>query len=159
MEVTLALGAELLVSTQRADSLEAARARLQKTIDDGSAREKFAQMVAAQGGDLEAQRLVAPASDVPAPRSGYVAAIDAEQLGEAVIAMRGGRQKLGDELDLSTGFEMQVRLGDQVDQGQPLACLFAGEELGQAGREKLLGAIRITDEKPTLGPLVLDRIV
>ena len=40
-------------STNRADSLEAARAQLQKTIDDGSAREKFAQMVAAQGGDLE----------------------------------------------------------------------------------------------------------
>jgi thymidine phosphorylase len=159
MEVTLALGAELLVSTNRADSLEAARARLQKTIDDGSAREKFAQMVAAQGGDLDAPRLVAPASDVPAPRSGYVATIDAEQLGEAVIAMRGGRQKLGDELDLSTGFEMRVRLGDQVDQGQPLARLFAGEETSQAGREKLLGAIHIADEKPTVGPLVLDRIV
>ncbi len=158
MEVTLALGAELLVSTQRADSLEAARERLQKTINDGSAREKFAQMVAAQGGDLDAPRLVAPASDVPAPRSGYVAAIDAEQLGEAVIAMRGGRQKLGDELDLSTGFEIQVRLGDQVDQGQPLARLFAGEEPCQAGREKLLGAIRIADEKPTVGPLILDRI-
>jgi len=158
MEVTLALGAELLVSTQRADSLEAARERLQKTIDDGSAREKFAQMVAAQGGDLDAPRLVAPATNVPAPRSGYVAAIDAEQLGEAVIAMRGGRQKLGDELDLSTGFEMQVRLGDQVDQGQPLARLFAGEEPCQAGREKLLGAIRIADEKPTVGPLILDRI-
>ncbi len=158
MEVTLALGAELLVSTQRADSLEAARERLQKTIDDGSAREKFAQMVAAQGGDLAAPRLVAPASDVPAPRSGYVAAIDAEQLGEAVIAMRGGRQKLGDELDLSTGFEMQVRLGDQVDQGQPLARLFAGEEASQVGREKLLGAIHIADGKPTVGPLILDRI-
>ncbi|MCH7753152.1 MAG: thymidine phosphorylase [Planctomycetes bacterium] len=159
MEVTLALGAELLVSTQRADTLEAARERLQKTIDDGSAREKFAQMVAAQGGDLDAPRLVAPASDVAAPRSGYVAAIDAEQLGEAVITMRGGRQKLGDELDLSTGFEMQVRIGDQVDQGQPLARLFAGEEASQAGREKLLDAIQIADEKPTLGPLVLDRIV
>ena len=158
MEVTLALGAELLVSTQRADTLEAARARLQKTIDDGSAREKFAQMVAAQGGDLDAPRLVAPASDVPAPRSGYIAAIDAEQLGEAVIAMRGGRQKLGDELDLSTGFEMQVRLGDQVDQGQPLACLFADEEASQSGREKLLTAIQIADNKPTVGPLVLDRI-
>ena len=72
--------------------------------------------------------------------------------------MRGGRQKLGDELDLSTGFEMQVRLGDQVDQGQPLARLFAGEEASQVGREKLLSAIQIADEKPTVGPLILDRI-
>lgn len=158
MEVTLALGAELLVSTNRCDSLEAAHVRLQRTIDDGSAREKFAQMVSAQGGDLDAPRPVAPVSDVPAERSGYVAAIDAERLGEAVIAMRGGRQQLGDELDLSTGFEMLVRLGDPIKRGQPLARLFAGEETSQVGREKLLSAIRITDEQPTVGPLILDRI-
>ena len=159
MEVTLALGAELLVSTNRQDTLEEARAQLQKTIDDGSAREKFAQMISAQGGDLDAPRPVAPASDFSAPRSGYVAAIDAEGLGEAVIAMRGGRQQLGDELDLSTGFDMQVRLGDQVEQGQPLARLFANEKVANAGREKLLGAIQLADEKPTVGPLILDRIV
>ena len=45
-----------------------------------------------------------------------------------------------------------------IARGQPLARLFAGEEASQAGREKLLGAIRIADEKPTVGPLVLDRI-
>jgi pyrimidine-nucleoside phosphorylase len=158
IEVTLALGAELLVSTNRCDSLEMARARLQKTIDDGSAREKFAHMVSAQGGDLDAPRAVAPASEVPAQQSGYVAAIDAERLGEAVIAMRGGRQQLGDELDLSTGFEMLVRLGDQVEQGQPLARLFASDEVAGAGREKLLSAIQLANEKPVVGPLILDRI-
>jgi len=159
MEVTLALGAELLVSTNRSDSLDAAHARLQKTIDDGSAREKFSQMISAQGGDLDAPRVVASASDVPSLRAGYVVAIDAEKLGEAVIAMRGGRQQLGDELDLSTGFEMLVRLGDHVEQSQPLARLFAGKEVADAGREKLLGAIEIGDEQPPLGPLILDRIV
>ena len=158
MEVTLALGAELLVSTARADSLDAALQRLQQTIDDGSAREKFARMVSAQGGDLDAPRPVAPASEVPAPRAGYIAAIDAERLGEAVIAMRGGRQQMGDQLDLSTGFEMQVRLGDQVQQSQPLARLFAPEQLADAGREKLLSAIHVSDEQPTVDSLILERI-
>jgi pyrimidine-nucleoside phosphorylase len=158
IELTLALGAELLVSTHRCDSLEAARSELQTTISDGSARERFARMVAAQDGDLDAPRAVAPASDVLAPRAGYVAAIDAQRLGEAVIAMRGGRQQLGDELDRSTGFEMQVRLGDQIETGQPLARLFAGEEVAEAGRDKMLAAIEISDQPPSVGPLILERI-
>lgn len=158
MEVTLALGAELLVSTGRADSLEAAHKKLQQTIDDGSARAKFAEMVAAQGGDLEAPRQVAPASDVGAPQSGFVAAIDAEKLGQAVIAMKGGRQQLGDKLDLSTGFEMLVRLGDRVETGQPLAKLFAPNDLTKVGGEKLVEAIVIENEAPTVGPLILERI-
>jgi thymidine phosphorylase len=131
---------------------------LQQTIDSGAARERFSAMVTAQGGDLEAPRLVAPASDVAAPQAGYIAAMDAERLGEAVIAMRGGRQKLGDVLDLSTGFEMLVRLGDKVERGQPLARLFATSAFADLGREKLLAAIRIADEQPTLGPLILERI-
>ena len=158
MEVTLALGAELLVSTKTADTIEAARKQLQATIDSGAAREKFAQMVAAQGGDLDAPRTVAPASPVTVNRAGYIAAMNAEKLGQAVIAMRGGRKQLGDQLDLSTGFEMLVRLGDRVDVGQPIATLFAPSSLAEAGRKLLLSAIEISDEPPTVGPLILERI-
>lgn len=159
MEVTLALGAELLLSTKTSDSLEAATSQLQETIDSGQAREKFAEMVAAQGGDINAPLPQAPASDVEAASEGYVAAIDAEMLGQAVIAMRGGRQQMGDPLDYSTGFEMLVRLGDKVTSGQPLATLFAAEEVAQAGKEKLLSAIQLSDEAPQVGPLILDRII
>ena len=158
MEVTLALGAELLVSTKRADSIETARAQLQQTIDSGVAREKFAEMVAAQGGDLEAHRPVAPDSPVTTNRPGYISAMNAEKLGQAVIAMRGGRKQLGDQLDLSTGFEMLVRLGEQVEVGQPIATLFAPSSLAEEGRKLLLSAIEIADEPPTVRPLILERI-
>ena len=115
--------------------------------------EKLREMVAAQGGDLDAPRTVAPTSEVAAPTAGYVASMDAERLGEAVIAMRGGRQQMGDALDYSTGFEMLVRLGDKVEPGQPLAKLFAGDDVAQLGREKLVAAIEIcraaTDRRTT----------
>ncbi len=158
MEVTLALGTELLTSTNLATSPSEANKQLQKTIDTGNARERFAQMVAAQGGDLDAARTVSPATEVTAPGSGFVSAIDAERLGEAVIAMRGGRQQMGDAIDYSTGFEMLVRLGDRVETGQPLACLFAPQEVAPAGQEKLLAAIQLAEQAPTVGPLVLERI-
>ncbi|MDZ4656508.1 MAG: thymidine phosphorylase [Bythopirellula sp.] len=158
MEVTLALGAELLVSTKKADSMEAARQQLQQTIDSGTAREKFAEMIKAQGGDLDAPRLVASPSPVTTNRAGYIAAMDTEKLGQAVIAMRGGRKQLGDVLDLSTGFEMLVRLGDRVEVGQPLATLFAPADVADEGRQLLLSAIEISDEPPVVGPLILERI-
>ncbi len=158
MECTLALCAELLVATQRASTLEDAKTKLQQTIHSGAALEKLSEMVAAQGGDLAASRKVAPASDVFAPAAGYIASIDAERLGEAVIAMRGGRQQMGDALDYSTGFEMVVRLGDRVEAGQPVARLFAPQDVAQAGREKLLAAIVLSDEPPPVGPLIVDRI-
>jgi pyrimidine-nucleoside phosphorylase len=158
MEVTLALGAEVLVSAKHSATLDEAAAKLQHTIESGEAREQFAQMVAAQGGDLNAPRPVAPASELPAPRAGYVAAIDAELLGKAIIAMGGGRQQLGDKLDHATGIEMLTRLGDRVDAGQPLAKVFAKPLIAERVRHTLQEAIHIAEEPPARSPLILDRI-
>ena len=158
MEVTLALCAELLVATERSTSLDDARGKLQQTIDSGAALEKLAQMVAAQGGNLAAERAISPAIEVASPAAGFVAAIDAERLGEAVIAMRGGRQQMGDAIDYSTGFEMFVRLGDRVEVGQPVARLFASADVARAGQEKLLAAIQLADDEPTARPLILERV-
>ena len=70
-------------------------AQLQQTVDSGTAREKFAEMVAAQGGDLDAHRPVAPDSPVTTNRPGYISAMNAEKLGQAVIAMRRRPQTVG----------------------------------------------------------------
>jgi pyrimidine-nucleoside phosphorylase len=158
MEVTLALGAELLVSTRRAADVDAGTAELQRTIDTGAAREKFAEMVRAQGGDLDDPRPVAPAIDVASPARGYVGAIDAEGIGRAIIAMEGGREQLGDRLDHSTGIEMLVRLGDAVDKGQPLVRAFCKSQAAGNVRGMLLEAIRIVEHRPAVWPLILDRV-
>lgn len=157
MEVTIALGAELLVATNVAGLLNDARTRLEKTIVSGTAREKFAQMVSAQGGSLNVPRAISSATDVISRRDGYVFAINAECLGNAVIAMRGGRQQLGDVLDYSTGFEMLVGLGERVVVGQPLARLFAPVAVAEEGRDNIISAIKLSDEEPSPGPLVLER--
>lgn len=157
MEATLALGVELLASTGVSQG-DDARRRLQETIDSGVAREKFAEMVAAQGGDVDAPRTVAPAAEAPSPRAGYVGAVDAEAIGKAVIAMKGGRRQQGDRLDLSTGVEMLVRVGDQVEAGQPLARVFAQPSDAASARAMVLDAIEIGDAVVDALPLIVDRI-
>jgi pyrimidine-nucleoside phosphorylase len=158
LEVTYALGAEVLVSAKHSASLDKATAKLKHSIESGEAREQFARMVRAQGGNLDAPRPIAPVSELKSPRSGYLVAIDAELLGKAIIAMGGGRQKLGDELDHSTGIEMLTRLGDKMDAGQPLVRIFAKPPVAESVRQTLRDAIQIADQPPAVSQLILDAI-
>jgi pyrimidine-nucleoside phosphorylase len=158
MDVTLALGAELLVLAKREATQQAARARLRQALDSGAGLEKFREMVAAQGGDLDGPRPVAAAQEILAPRPGFVSAIETEQLGRAIIELGGGRKQLGDKLDLSVGLEMLVRLGDQVEVGQPLVRVFARPDAARRVRCDLLAAISIGDNRLDPPPLVVERI-
>jgi pyrimidine-nucleoside phosphorylase len=154
----IALSAELLVSTGLEKSPTAAGNRLLELIRSGAALEKFREMVAAQGGNLDAKRPVAPASEVTASKAGYIAAMNVEQLGFAIIELGGGRQKLGDKLDFSTGLEMLVRLGDKAEKGQPIVRLFAPSSKADTAKKMVTAAITIADEPITPPPLIVERI-
>jgi pyrimidine-nucleoside phosphorylase len=158
MEVTLALGAELLILANVVADREAGVARLEKHIASGAAMRKFTEMVAAQGGDLLAPRRIAPASNVAAAHEGHVQSIDAEKLGIAVIELGGGRKVLSDKIDHSVGLEMLSRIGDRVVAGQPLARVFgAGLRLTHA-LSMVAEAIVIGDEPAPRPKLIVERI-
>jgi len=156
LEVTLVLGAELLVLAKREASLQDGVKRLQHAINSGAGLEKLREMVAAQGGDLDAPRPIASPSEVVSPRAGYIIAMDAEALGRVIIELGGGRKKLGDKLDLSVGLEMLARLGDQVAAGQPLVRVFAKLDAAAKVKQDLLTAIRIGDEPIELSDLIAE---
>src|SRR3954447_10726161 len=158
MEVTLKLGAELLVLAKRESTKEAARKRLDRAIESGAGLEKFREMVAAQGGNLDAPRPVAPAQEVTTSRSVDVTAYDTEQIGRVIIELGGGRKQLGDKLDLSVGLEMLVRLGNHVESGQPLVRLYAKPDAANRVRSDLLAAITISDNRIDPPPLIVERI-
>ncbi|QDV73611.1 thymidine phosphorylase [Botrimarina mediterranea] len=157
-ELVIAQGAEALVLAKVASSTEEGRAGIAKSLDDGSAREKLAQMVRAQGGDLDAPRPRAAEQIVKADRGGYVTAIDTEALGYAIIELGGGRKQKEDELDYSVGLEMLVRLGDRVEAGQPLVKLFANAKGRDAASAMTTGAITLSDEPREAPPLIVERV-
>jgi pyrimidine-nucleoside phosphorylase len=158
VELVLALGAELLVSTGLEKTRQAGKQRLEGHIRSGRAMEKFREMVEAQEGDLDESRHIAPASEVTAAASGYVSAMETEQLGVAIIELGGGRKKLGDELDHSTGLEMLVRLGEKVDRGQPLVRVFAHHNKAALAKQMIADAITISDQPQAPSPLIVERI-
>jgi pyrimidine-nucleoside phosphorylase len=157
-EVTIALATEVLLMKRLAQNVEQAQATLSGHLSSGRAMNKCREMIQAQGGDLDAPRPRAAKSTVAAAAGGFVATIDVEQLGWAIIDMGGGRKRVGDAIDHSVGLEMLVRLGDRVERGQPLVKVFARVENREAALTQIRSAIQITKEPGAPTPLIAERI-
>ena len=155
-ELTVELGAWLLRSVSADSSLEACRNQLVATISSSTALQCFKEMVAMQGGDDSLSFSQSPAQDIQetpvvAKRAGYVSAIDAQQLGFAIIEMGGGRKRLADLLDHRTGITQIARLGDFVHQGDELVRFFnksSHENERLEVQKKIEDAIVILDSPP-----------
>jgi pyrimidine-nucleoside phosphorylase len=156
VELTLALGTELLTSSGRCDDRDEARRTLREHLTSGRAYERFAAMVGAQGGDLEAKRPRAPEATVTAEQAGFIEAIDTEVLGWVVIEMGGGRKRLEDRIDPTVGIEMCVRLGDEVRAGDRIARLFVHESVRENASLGVAAAIRIGERAPARRPLIVE---
>ena len=134
-EVTLALAAEMLLSTGRVDQTEEAAALVAEALASGSAAETFQEMVRELGGPgdlVEAPGNHLPAAPVQrgveAPFAGTLQACRTRDLGIAVAELGGGRRKPSDAVDHAVGLSGLKRLGTQVGQGEPLAVVHARDE-------------------------------
>jgi pyrimidine-nucleoside phosphorylase len=165
MEVTYALGVEMLLVAGVEKDPAKARQRLEKAMADGSAAKKFTRMVEAQGGDpriMEDPGLLPQAAMVEvwrAPKKGTVLQVEPKRIGYGVIELGGGRSKVEDLVDPGVGFVVSARPGDKVEAGEPLASIFAKDKAGiEIGMRCLAEAITIGAGKPTLLPLVSHRV-
>jgi thymidine phosphorylase len=165
MEVTYALGAEMLVLGGVAPSIDAARRELEKAIGTGRAAEKMQQIIEAQGGNpgvVDDPAVLPQASQVelfPAPRRGFVARVEPRTIGRGIIALGGGRTRIEDRVDPSVGFVITAKPGDWVEAGEPLATILARDESGiAAGKLALSQAIRIAEEADPPLPLISHRV-
>jgi len=130
------------------------------TIADGSARQRFEQMIAAQGGRLADGLPEAPVRlPLASPRSGWVEAIDALEVGYASLELGAGRMRKEDPIDHSAGIVIEAQVGDRVEAGRPLAVLHTSSEAlaGRAAR-RLLSAWRIVDHEVARRPHILHRV-
>ena len=140
MEVTYALGAEMLMLAGVADDLDAARREMEKAIGTGQAAERFQRIIEAQGGnpgvvdDPAFFRRRPSASCFSAPRRGFVARVEPRAIGRGIIEMGGGRTRVEDVADPSVGFVITARPGDWVEAGEPMATIFARDRAGIAQR-------------------------
>lgn len=166
MEVTYALGVEMLLQAKVETTAKKARKKLESVLGSGLAAEKFEQIIEAQGGNpkaVEDPSVMPQAGAVEvfmAPATGVVQRVDPRIIGRAVVQLGGGRTKVEDTVDPTVGFVITVKPGDKVLAGEPIASVFARDPAGiKLGFDALTQAIVVGDklkEKPL--PLISHRV-
>src|SRR5712672_1429867 len=161
IEVTMALGARMLVLGTAASTLEAAEALMVDAISSGRALLKLEEIIAAQGGDSGVVRdpgrlpRAAYTETFVAKREGVIQSVDPRAIGYGVIALGGGRRNMEDRIDPSVGFVITAKPGLHVAKDQSLATIHArSKEDLTLGRSILEGAIVIGDSSVTPLPLL-----
>jgi pyrimidine-nucleoside phosphorylase len=162
-ELCLVLGAHMTVLADLAQDAASGRALLLDRLARGDAWRTFVEMVAAQGGDVEAvehpERL--PRSSVtrpvPAEEDGTVLSVDAEALGTAALVLGAGRVRAGDRIDPGAGLMIQGKVGDRVRRGDPLVILHTEDaaRVDEASR-RIREAYHVGTSTPSPTPLVLE---
>jgi thymidine phosphorylase len=95
-----------------------------------------------------------------APKSGFVQAIECDQIGYAVIALGGGRKVAADKIDFAVGFEQPKKIGDAVKAGEPLMIMHYSDEARAAEAERMVQQAYRIEDKPvtTRRPLIVQKI-
>lgn len=164
-EVVFALGSQMLMLAGRAADEKEARALMEGVIEDGSALDKFAQFVRAQGGDAapvydtSLLPVAGKTLEVTAKESGYVHRILAEDIGIACMTLGGGRETKESAIDLSVGIILEKKNGDAVSDGEVLATIYGNDDAKmQAAYEKIAHAYEIAKEPAGFVPVVREYI-
>lgn len=173
VELTLALGAEMLMLGGAARTVEEGREKIATSLKDGTALERFKACVKLQGGELPETTRGWFAEDtvrVTTPSAGIVQSIDAEAVGMAAIALGAGRLRKEDEIDAGTWIWLKKKVGERVEIGEDLAWFSAprATALKQSGASqetavadvsaRLRKAYVVGDRTPERKPLVLEVI-
>ena len=165
-DLTCALGGEALALGGLAADAADGAGRIEQALESGAAAEYFGRMVAAQGGpadfvDRWPDRLPsAPVvREVPALDDGYIARIDGEALGHAVVHLGGGRLRDGDKINPSVGLSDLIGLGEEIGAGVPLGMVHAAtEDAASAAIKAVQAAYTVGTSAPDEPPLILKRI-
>ena len=159
-EHCLHVAAHVLLLGQRAKDLDEARTMAERSIADGSALKTLHLLVEAQGGDVS---YVDDPSKfgrakfvevVKAPRNGIISQVHARIVGEAAVTLGAGRAKKGDPVDHAVGFIIHKKVGDEVQEGEPLFEVHANDEMKLAdARTEVLSAHQFSDKSVPSLPL------
>ncbi len=74
--------------------------------------------------------------------------IEAKNIGQAVVNLGGGRMRKEDVVDYAVGIEVLKKIGDKVDEGEPLVNIYTNQEsLAMLQVEFLRNSYKISNEK------------
>ena len=135
LEVTNSLGVSILCSSNICKNKKEAQLLISSVLSSGKAAEKFSQMISELGGANDffekPKNYLTPSNiqkNICCKKSGYVKKINTKNLGNILILLGGGRQKVEDDIDFSVGMKLLIELDTYVEKNQPICTLYARDE-------------------------------
>ncbi|HYK18163.1 MAG TPA: thymidine phosphorylase [Bryobacteraceae bacterium] len=161
--ISLELAARMIFLAKIVPSLDDAREVAQSRLLDGSGYKKFKEVIEAQGGNpqvLDRFELLPNATgvrEIASPRSGYVSAIAAEDIGLASAMIGAGRNTKEDTIDPAVGVILEVKVGQKVEAGAVLCRVYyTSEEHVEEASQQVEDAFRISASAPEERELILE---
>lgn len=161
VELCLTLGSYMLVAGGKAATEEEAEQILRAVIEDGSALDKLAEFIAAQGGDRELvyhpEKLpqASITQEIESPADGYIQWIVCDEIGICSLILGGGRETKESAIDLSVGLVLHKKVGDAVKKGESLAVIHANDQAKlDMAKERFLQAYTIASDPVEKKPLI-----
>jgi pyrimidine-nucleoside phosphorylase len=165
MQVTMALAEEMLILGEKAKTKEQARKMLETALNNGSALNKFREIIKLQGGDervIDNYNLLSQAKyhyQIKSPTIGYIQKIDALSIGLLSVELGCGRRTIDDKIDYSAGFIFKKKVGDMAEKGEVLVTVQGqNQDRVKLVSQKTLSAYKISKIKPKPSKLILARI-
>jgi pyrimidine-nucleoside phosphorylase len=153
-EHCLLVGGYMLALARGSDDHQTSTQMIQETLDNGSAFEKFKELVAAQGGDVsaieepESLPRASVVETVAATQAGFIEIIHAREIGLTAMELGAGRTRKSDQIDYSVGVVVHRKIGDRVERGDPLFTVYANnEDQRDAAVKRLVPAFSYCDEE------------
>ncbi len=153
-EISFKIASKFMIMENMVSSEKEAMSILEEKIRDGSAIEKFKEMVTLQGGDAtyiddtNKFKRSSIIKDIYSKESGYVKSIEAIEIGIASRDLGAGRHKKDDVLDLNAGVYLHKKVGDFVEKGEKIATIYTEKENEVEGViEKITKAYSFSDKR------------
>ena len=155
----------MLVLGKVAENHEQAVLKLKELISSGKAFDKFKEFVSAQGGDVNS---IEHTEELPttehkriyySKEEGFLSDLNALDVGLASVKLGAGRETKDSAIDFGAGIRLLKKIGDFVENGDPLAELYSNDESSFNKAEELLNlAYKFTEKKPLEKPLILKTV-
>ncbi len=165
MEHCLVISSHMLWLGKKAGNMQGARSLAEETLRSGAAWEKFRSLVHEQGGDVDyidhPDKLPSASVryEVKAEQSGYIAQVNAQEVGESAVDLGAGRSRKEDTIDLGVGILAHVKVGDCVKKDDLLFTILArDDQSAQSAARRLAQMLKWSNEAVDALPLFYDVI-